>query len=184
MLPLALALALALLTLYLERAVREEDKHPALRRHDPDYIVEKFRVTTYDRDGQAQSMLSADKMLHFPDDDTTELTAPRIVQTRSGQSALTLTADRGTLSGDGEELFLYDNVLLVRAAASGQPEARMQTSFLHVVRERSLVRTDREVAFTEGSRFLQGKGMQYDNETRRLELLEDVRGRFETKALP
>src|SRR5688500_18410955 len=37
--PLGLMLALALLTFYLERAVREEESQPARRRHDPDYIV-------------------------------------------------------------------------------------------------------------------------------------------------
>ena len=37
--PLALMFALALLTFYLERAVREDDSPSALRRHDPDYFV-------------------------------------------------------------------------------------------------------------------------------------------------
>jgi len=44
-------LALALLTFYLERAVREEEPHAPLRRHDPDYLVSNFTTTTYNRDG-------------------------------------------------------------------------------------------------------------------------------------
>ena len=79
--PLALMLALALLTFYLERKVREEEAGPALRRHDPDYVVNNFTTTTYDREGVSLSVLSATRMLHYPDDDTTDLVAPRIQQT-------------------------------------------------------------------------------------------------------
>lgn len=179
--PLLLMLALALLTFWLERAVREEDKHPSLRRHDPDYVVHKFTVTTYHRDGAPQSTLDAAKMVHYPDDDSTELLAPRVVQTKPSEPRMTLSADRGALSQDGEEVFLYGNVLLVREALADRPETRMTTSFLHVVRERSLVRTDREVSIAEEGRVLSGRGMEYDNEARRLSLRSQVRGRFDPK---
>src|SRR5688572_457196 len=71
--PLGLMLALALLTFYLERTVREDDAPPALRRHDPDYLVTNFTTTTYNRDGAAETVMSAAQMVHYPDDDTTEL---------------------------------------------------------------------------------------------------------------
>ena len=49
--PLGLMLALAALTFYLDRTVNEEESHPALRRHDPDYLVVNFTTTTYNREG-------------------------------------------------------------------------------------------------------------------------------------
>jgi lipopolysaccharide export system protein LptC len=180
--PLALMFALALLTFYLERAVREEEGHPALRRHDPDYMVVNFTTTSYNRDGEPESMMAAAKMIHYPDDDTTELLAPRVVQTKPSEPRITVSADRGSLSRDGEEIFLYDNVVLVRDASKSRPEARMTTSFLHVVRDRSLVRTDREVKLVEGRRSLSGRGMEYNNETQQLVLFSNVRGRFEQES--
>ena len=51
--PLALMFALALLTFYLERTVRDDDSHPAMRRHDPDYLVANFTTTTYNKEGAA-----------------------------------------------------------------------------------------------------------------------------------
>ena len=60
--------------------------------------------------------------------------APRLVQTKANQPRVTVTADRATLSQDGEELFLYDNVLVVRESGAGQPETRMRTTFLQVAR--------------------------------------------------
>ena len=179
--PLALMLALALLTFWLDRTVREEVVHPSLRRHDPDFIVTNFTITNYNREGQVDSTLAAAKMTHFPDDDSTELESPRMVQTRPGKPGMTLTAERGALSQDGADVFLRDNVLMVRAPHEANPEQSMKTSFLHVVRARSLARTDREVLIYQEDKELTGRGMEYDNDTGQLLLRERVRGRFDPK---
>ncbi len=179
--PLLLMLALAMLSLWLEHAVLDEARAPVPRRHNPDYIVENFSVATYNREGATESTLAAAKMIHFPDDDSTELLAPHLVQTKAGQPRMTITVGRGALSQNGEEVFLYDNVVLVRDAAEGVPEARMMTDFLHLVRARSLVRTDRDVAISEAGRVLSGRGMEYYNDSRQLYLHDQVRGRFEKK---
>jgi lipopolysaccharide export system protein LptC len=180
--PLALMLALALLTLWLDHQVRVEGgEQPSTRRHDPDYRVANFTTTTYNRDGNAETVLSAAQMLHYPDDDSTEVTAPRVMQAKPAQSRFTVEADRGRISREGDEIFLYDNVVLVREADATQPRARMSTSFLHILRDRSLVRTDRPVQFEEEDRSLAGRGMEYHADTRELFLHEDVRARFEPK---
>lgn len=177
--PLVLVLALALLTFWLERTVRDEEVHPSQRRHDPDYLVEQFVVTKFNAAGALESTVSAAKMVHYPDDDSTELVAPRVVQAKANEPRMTLSADRGAISQNGEELFLFGNALLVREAGGGRSEARMQSSFLHVIGARSLVRTDREVHFFESARTLSGRGMEYHNETSQLFLRNQVRARFE-----
>lgn len=182
--PLGLMLALAGLTFYLDRTVNEDDSHPALRRHDPDYLVMNFTTTTYNREGMAESTLSAARMVHFPDDDSTELVAPRVVQTKPDEPKMTVSADRGKLSRDGEDIHLYDNVVLKREAGAGRTAATLTTEYLQVVRDRSLVRTDREVKIVEETRALSGRGMEYNNETRHFTLSSDVRARFETRPPP
>jgi LPS export ABC transporter protein LptC len=75
-------------------------------------------------------------------------------------------------------------VVLERDAGAGRGAARLTTEFLHVVRDRSLVRTDREVRIVEDSRALSGRGMEYNNETRHFTLHAEVRGRFEARPAP
>lgn len=179
--PLALMLSLALLTFYLERMVRDDDAPPSARRHDPDYVITNFTSTTFDRDGMPLNVLSAERMLHFPDDDSTELEAPRVVQTKPGEPRMSVRAERGAMSADGAEIFLYDDVVMVREGDETGPEARLTTSFLHIVRERSLVRTDREVTIVEEHRSLRGRGMEYNSDSRVFTLMADVHGRFEPK---
>ena len=180
--PLLLMLALAALTFWLERTVREEEgAHPSLRRHDPDYVVDNLKHTRFSAQGAVESTLAAAKMLHYPDDDSTDLIAPRVVQTKPSEPRVTLTADRGALSQDGEEVFLYGNVLMVREGGPDRSETRMRTSFMHIVRAHSVIRTDREVEITEEDRVLSGRGMEYHNDSKQLFLREQVRGRFEPK---
>ena len=183
--PLALMLSLALLTLWLDHQVRVEGpSHASTRRHDPDYLVTNFITTTYNREGRVETVLAAAQMQHYPDDDSTDLVAPRVEQARPLQPRFTVRADRGKISREGDEIFLYDNVVLVREADSEHPEARMTTSFLHILRDKALVRTDREVVFSEPGRTLTGRGMEYHTDTRELFLRADVRARFEARVDP
>ena len=129
-------------------------------------------------------MLAAAQMQHYPDDDSTEVSAPRVMQAKPAQPRFTVQADRGKISREGDEIFLYDNVVLVRDADASQPQARMTTSFLHILRDRSLVRTDRQVLFEEPGRSLTGRGMEYHAATRELFLRDDVHARFEAKKAP
>lgn len=177
--PLLLMLALAGLTFWLELVVREEEgMRRSPRRHDPDYVIDHLMHTRFNAQGAAESVLAAEKMLHYPDDDSTDLVAPRLVQTKANQPRMTVTADRATLSQDGEELFLYDNVLVVRDAGAGQPETRLRTSFLQMARAQSVLRTDRDVVITGVDRVLSGRGMEYNNDSGRFHLRERVRGRY------
>jgi lipopolysaccharide export system protein LptC len=180
--PLLLMLALAALTFWLERTVRQEEgPHPSLRRHDPDYVIDNLKHTRFNAQGLVESTLAAAKMLHYPDDESTDLIAPHLVQTKPNEPRMTMTADRGALSQDGEEIFLYGNVLLVRDADADRSETRLRTSFLHLARGQSVIRTDRDVVITEEDRVLTGRGLEYRNDSQEWFLRERVRGRFEPK---
>jgi lipopolysaccharide export system protein LptC len=180
--PLLLMLSLAATSFWLERIVRDEEGvHPSLRRHDPDYIIDNLKHTKFNAQGAVESTLAAAQMLHFPDDDTTTLIEPRLVQTKPNEPRVTVSADRGALSQDGEEVFLYGNVLVVRDAGRDRAETQMRTTFMHVVQSRSMLSTDREVVITEEDRVLSGRGMVFHNDSNEVSLRENVRGRFTPK---
>ena len=176
--PLLMALLLAVLSYALERAVRDAPLEPEPRRHDPDYIAEHFVLTTYGVDGSVESRVSADKMTHYPDDGTTDVLAPRAALSKPGEPRYWGRAARGAVADDGEELFLYDDVVVVREADATRPEARLETQFLHIVGGQALARSDREVRLREGERELSGRGMEFHQESGQFILRDRVRGRF------
>ena len=48
--------------------------------HDPDYYIENFTAVGMDTDGNRQYVLEAERMVHFPDDDTSLLDKPHVIQ--------------------------------------------------------------------------------------------------------
>ncbi|MFA5915152.1 MAG: LPS export ABC transporter periplasmic protein LptC [Burkholderiales bacterium] len=178
--PLLLMLALAAASLWLERAVQapEHDKSGKLR-HDPDFIAEDFGITKMGASGKPEYSLSAVRMLHYPDDDSTDIVEPRLVQRHDQAAPIVIRADRGLISRNGDEASFFGNVVVVREASREHSELRMHTEYLQVVPDRDLARTDKPVTITEGRSRLAGVGMEFNNKTRQFTLLSQVRGTFD-----
>jgi len=180
--PLLLVLALAAASLWLERAVQapEYDKSGKTR-HDPDFIAEDFGITKMGATGKPEYILSAERMQHYPDDESTSVVAPRLVQRRVGANPVVIRADRGLFTKNGEEAKFYGSVVVVREAGRGQSELRVQTEYLQVVPDLDLARTDKPVIITEGRSRLSGVGMEFNNRTRQFALQSQVRGTFDAR---
>jgi lipopolysaccharide export system protein LptC len=180
--PLLLLLALAAASLWLERAVQapEYDKSGKTR-HDPDFIAEDFGITKIGANGKPEYILSAERMQHYPDDESTSVVAPRLVQRHDNANPVVIRADRGLIAKNGEEASFYGSVVVVREAGRGQSELRVQTEYLQVVPDRDLARTDKPVIITEDDSRLSGVGMEFNNKTRQFALLSQVRGTIDAR---
>jgi lipopolysaccharide export system protein LptC len=178
--PLLLMLALGAASLWLERAVQapEHDKSGNTR-HDPDFTAEDFGITKMDAAGKPEYILSAESMQHYPDDESTSVVAPRLVQRHDDANPVVIRADRGLIAKNGEEASFYGSVVVVREAGKGQGELRVQTEYLQIVPDRDLARTDKPVIITEGRSRLSGVGMEFNNKTRQFALQSQVRGTFD-----
>jgi len=180
--PLLLLLALAAASLWLERAVQapERDQSGKLR-HDPDFIAEDFGITKMDAAGKPEYILSAERMQHYPDDESTSVVAPRLVQRHDNANPVVIRADRALIAKKGDEASFYGSVVVVREAGRGQSELRVQTEYLQVIPDRDLARTDKPVIITEGRSRLSGVGMEFNNKTRQFALQSQVRGTFDAR---
>jgi lipopolysaccharide export system protein LptC len=178
--PLLLILALAVMSFWLERAVQAPEYDKSGRsRHDPDFIAEGFGITKMNTAGKPEYTLSAKRMLHYPDDESTSIETPLMVQLREGASPIEIRAERGLVSKNGEEASFRGNVVVLRQAGPGQSELRVQTEYLQIFPDRDLARTDKAVLITEGRSRLSGLGMEIHNKTRQFTLRSQVRGTFD-----
>ena len=180
--PLLLMLALAAASLWLERAVQAPERDQSGRlRHDPDFIAEDFGITKMGASGKPEYSLSAVRMLHYPDDQSTDIVEPRLVQRRDDAAPVVIRADRGLLSKNCDIASFFGNVVVVREAGPEHPELRMQTEYLQIVPDRNLAHTDKPVVITEDGSRLTGVGMEFNNKTRQFTLLSQVRGRIDAR---
>lgn len=183
--PLVLAGLLAGLTFWLDRFVQGPARDligPS--RHDPDYIVEKLSGMRMGDAGTARYALSALKVVHYPDDDSTLLTAPKFVSYGSPKATVTVTANQGVVSAKGDHVYFQDDVRVTRTTHEDTSELVMRTSFLHVVPDLHIARTDRKVTLFDEANTVTAEGLEMNNETRVIKLLSNVRGTYEPSKLP
>lgn len=178
-LPLLPLLGLLAFTYWLNQlALPEPGKPDSSKRHDPDAIVENFSAVELNGQGTPHFIMAAQKMLHYPDDDSTTLEVPRLTSLSAGRPAIHATARRGIVSSKGDEVFLHEDVEVLREASALQNELRVETEYLHFFPEQELANTDRTVTVLEGRNSLQATGMEMDNKARTLKLLARVRSEY------
>lgn len=144
--------------------------------HEPDYFVEKLALTRLDKAGNPVFRMSAERMLHYPDDDSSEFERPVLVSLDPGKPLVTLRAERGRATSGGQQTHLYDAVQLTRAAQAGDPALRIDTDYVLLLPDENLARTDRPVHIAWGESTLTGVGMEFDNAARVLKVQSKVRG--------
>jgi lipopolysaccharide export system protein LptC len=177
---LGLAAGLAVLTFWLERAVHSPDGAASgARSRVPEFVVERITATAMDKGGRAESRLTAQRMLYYPDEEVTEVEEPRLTQFPEKGPPVHVAAERGTVDRSGEEVRLYGNVVVTREATEDRPEMRMDTTYLQVFPKTEVARTPEPVLITEGSSKLAGVGMEFDNAKRQFELKARVSGTYD-----
>lgn len=144
--------------------------------HEPDYFVERFALTRLNARGEPVYRMSADRMEHFPDDDSSEFVHPHLVSLDPAKPLVTVRAQRGRATSEGIETHLYDDVRLTRAPFDDNPKLTIESDYVLLLSEEDIARTDRPVKITSGASTLTGVGMEFNNGLRRLDVQSQVKG--------
>lgn len=188
--PVLLLGALAALTYWLDTQVQPPaPRRDGSSRHEPDLFLQDFRAVTFDARGKPRESLSAQAAEHFPDDDSAELTQPRLALTETGKPTLTIRGDRARIAGDRDSGDFTGHVHVEREAdpQSAQGEASgpvtLDTDALHVLTKAQRVQTDRPVTITESRGIIRGRGLDFDNKAKRVRIRSQVSGTLQPQAV-
>lgn len=149
------------------------------KRHDPDFTVGKFTATTLDGQGAPHFVLVSQKMTHYPDDDSTRLDEPHLSNLYPDHPPVYTTARWGEVSSKGTDVYLHEDVKIVRAANATQSEMTLSTDYLHAIPNLDLMDTDHPVTMTDAHNVIHSVGMTYDNKSRLMRLLAHVNSQHE-----
>lgn len=162
--PLLIAAILAGLTFWLAQAAHiGEEVAASDAPQDPDAWVERFTVRRFGTDGKLRHTLVADRLLHYPRDDSTMVISPHLTYTSDNTTVL--TARTAWLDKGGKNVQLKDDVRVVRTATPDAPETVFTTSVLDVVPDDEYAHTDAPVTITQGQSIVNGVGMEANNKT-------------------
>jgi lipopolysaccharide export system protein LptC len=173
--PLLTLLALVAGTAWLERVTRiGVPLNDGRNRHDPDFTAGNFTVRQLDETGKLKYALSASSMVHYPDDDSTEVTEPHLTYLAS-PPPMSLQARRATLSKDAKVIELIDDVRGRREAGAKSPPITFTSSALTVWPDDEIARTAAPVTLTQGRTVIAGVGMEADHLNMLFKLNDRVR---------
>lgn len=180
-LPLLMLLVLAGVTFWLSRAVTGlPDRGDGAKRHDPDMMVENFTAKQFGVDGGVRYTVAAKKMVHYPDDDTSHLSTVKFEGFDPNAPPLWATADTAMLTQKGDEIFLRGNVVMVREAGPDSSELTVHTTFLHVIPDAGIAKTDQPVVVQDASGTINAASLVANNKTQTISMT-GVRASYEQK---
>lgn len=133
------------LTFWLSQYVETK---PAARnaapKHEPDTIIENFSAKKLTLAGDVEYAVNAKQMMHFPDNDSSELTGVELIATQPGKPRAVLTAPRGELirRSDGSDEVLMSGGVLIESDGLGQyPPMKIRTQNLHAFPDTGIIRS-------------------------------------------
>ncbi|MBV2122051.1 MAG: LPS export ABC transporter periplasmic protein LptC [Candidatus Thiodiazotropha sp. (ex Ctena orbiculata)] len=159
---------------------RPEVKRPELARDTPDTYAVNLLVKQYDDHGQLLQILQTPRMTHYEKRGITELSQPVVQRFRADQPAWRMRGENGLADHRRQTLFLPGQVVIEREGRDEFAPYRIETEDLTIHAEESYAETAEAVRIESGVDWLSAVGMQiWFDEPSRLELLGQVRGRYE-----
>ncbi|WP_156802315.1 LPS export ABC transporter periplasmic protein LptC [Leeia oryzae] len=178
--PLMVLGLLAALSYWLSQVVQpHKPRLDGSDRHDPDYVIEHFVATRMGADGLPQHVLTADKLLHFPDNDVSELFVARLTQYKPGLPSEHVVAEHALLDKSGKKITFLGGVTLTREASKVKPALRIYTTSLIALPDSKRIMTDAVIVLTEGTTKITAQGMDYDQLTRKVLFKHRVRAQYQ-----
>ncbi|MDT8398261.1 MAG: LPS export ABC transporter periplasmic protein LptC [Pseudomonadales bacterium] len=182
---IAAALMLALLFYLFYSATEDEPGTLSVNElllADYDYFMVDVDSTHFKLDGKAEYRLRAERFTHYPDPGYTDVNAPRLEIYQDTGNPWFISADNGRIETDlaleQEKVELDGNVVIHRIDNRGEA-LNVYTESLTIYPDLKNVTTSYPVRITAGTGEITSTGMTADLNSNRVQLLENVRGRYE-----
>lgn len=176
---LSLLLVTALVTGWLLMNQGAITPRPQRAAQGPDLFVETMDLQVTGADGLVQYHLKADAMQHIPAADGFALQGPVVHTARDGRIQWQASARQGSVSSDGETVWLREQVEIRRLPGPDARQLEITTSELLVKPEQQTASSDQAVVIRTDAYRVEALGMDADFGNSRVELRSRVRGRFD-----
>ena len=144
-----------------------------------DYYLSDFQTRRFGEDGNVEYVIAGNTLAHYPDDDRSEITAPKI-ELRRGD-VLWLVDSRTGRYDPAPSLFTLRGEVTIERIILGDDEGAviLHTESLRIATEENTVETDDEVQIVAPTWQLQATGLRSGLDDGQLSLLSNVIGRYE-----
>lgn len=174
---------LILLTLFSWRGLQLNKPEPVVKNkksaHYPDFFSTGYTKIELNEQGQYKNKIVASRLTHFPGDDSYQLENPVMSTYDDDQLDWKLSAKKGWLSADNNDLLLRGDVVVTRRQSADSRAIRLNTSNLLFKPKQNYAETDDKVVIIMPPHVTEGVGMQlYFKQPIHLKLLTNVKGKY------
>ncbi|MBT8127662.1 MAG: LPS export ABC transporter periplasmic protein LptC [Gammaproteobacteria bacterium] len=141
--------------------------------HFVDAYIRDFTMVSMNENGKPIYTLSADLMERYNDTGESEITQP-VFNINKDDQAWVITARHGLIDDDKIWVTLRDDVVMLQKDVI--TPLKLTTSKLRLNTQTQVADTDQKVDIIQGSMSIKSNGMEFNNLTGNLELLDGVKG--------
>lgn len=148
---------------------------PTAKTKASDFYLENVRSTVMLKDGKPEYTLEAERISHFPDEDTVELKQVKFKLFRPAQSKWSGRAQQGRVDNRKGIIHLKGKVVLQRPASKTAEAIKLSTPELHIYSKKDYAETTAAVQVESGNNKISATGMRLYLEDGRMEFLSSTR---------
>lgn len=150
-----------------------------MRQTQSDYYLGDFRTRKFGPDGTIEYIVEGDTLAHYPDDNRSEITKPK-VELRREDTLWLVESSNGRFDPVPNLFTLRGGVVMTRKLTGNESATiTMTTQTLRIETEANRVETDDIVEIVAPTWRLQAKGLRTAMDDGQLNLISDVVGRYE-----
>ncbi len=142
-----------------------------------DYYLEDFVTQKFSLSGALEYEVSGDTLLHYPEDNRSEINNPDLTLHRSSVT-WKVVSDKGLLVKN-PEIFTLQGDVRVERTAQNQAAVQILTKDLSIDTQSNLLSTASKVTIDAETWQLEADGLQSSLDSGKLNLLSNVKGHYE-----
>jgi len=143
---------------------------PARNTHEMDGWSRNFVMLRSDETGLPVNRLEGEYAMHFPDNDSYDITAPRAIGIQPGSPPTIGVSKTAVMDQNGNRIIMSGDAHIHRPADAERQALDVRSQQLTILPDEDVVFTDLPAQVTQGRSRMNGTGMRYNNKTRQLQV--------------
>jgi lipopolysaccharide export system protein LptC len=151
---------------------------PMIMTGKPDAFMEDVVATIIDKQGHPALKIAASKMVHYPENDSTDIANPWLTFYRQSPQPWQLTAEHAKTLQGIEQIILWENVVIHHPGDDQNQNTTLHAPTLTVFPNQQFAITQDPVVITQPNTVIHAIGMSADLASGAVKLLSEAKGEF------
>ena len=145
----------------------------------PDSFMENVTATIINKDGKPSLVIKSPKLVHYPKDDTVDITSPEITLYRDTPEPWHIKSNHAKATDGINKIFFWSNVIINHNKDKSAPITTFTTDTLTVFPMEYIAKTDDNITLKQPETTVHAKGMTANWSNGEIKLLSSARGEYD-----